>query len=1197
MKTKTCLAAALLGLAAVNNLPAGVTITRQPTNQWVSLGAHVTNAVIVSSTAPPITYQWYGLGAPLPDATNRILVLTNIQLAQAGEYYVVVNDTDNQPVQSSTATVTVDPTFEKITEGPLVTDVEPTEDSTWWDYDNDGDLDVVVHVAPPHGPGVIQSFYRNDGNSEFTKITTNAVALTPKRGLLAAVGDADNDGDQDLYLGSNVWQANEPKDDLFRNEGNGRFTAVADGPWRSDLDHTFDCTFVDFNEDGLLDIFVVNWDQPPCLYRQTVAGTFTRATATEVGPIMANPGHSLNAAWVDYDNDGDWDLWFEEYRGFTRLYQNDGKGFFSLATPASFAQSPGGHGVWADFDNDGYPELFVGGDTETGVRPNALYRGTAGEDFQNVATTTGVALTMATWASAVGDYDNDGWLDIFAQHWNEGQTSRTNVLFRNRGDGTFEPVDVGSPIRDGDQRLGVRWVDCDNDGFLDLFMTCGTASGTTAYARLNHLFRNNLAATGNTNHWLKVKLIGQAANRSGIGAKIRVKATIAGKEIWQVRELTGNGYSQTCPGLIAHIGLGDATQADILRVEWPSGNVQEFADVTPDRLLTLTEQVRITPLRPSASLGGSVTITAQLNGTWQWYHDGVALDGKTTKTLTLSNIQAADAGRYSVVVDTGSGTFTNHVYLLVDTQFERIAMGDTTASWGAAWGDYNNDGYPELFVGVGGGIAPTPCSLYRNNQDGTLTKATPEEAGDLVAVARNAQSGAWGDYDNDGHLDLITSDNNDDPRSALWRNLGNGRFEEMTGAGSFRADRFWNTPIWGDFNRDGRIDLAVANAWDQPPQYAAWCRDLLYFNQGDGTFLKATEGDLGAYRAGAMVEGGAAGDMDGDGDLDILLCSHTGIHWFENDGTGRFRRITQGFPTISGVSITPSWADYDNDGRLDVFVAVAYEAATSQLIHNDGDGQWTKIPLGPGLQTSCGSWADYDNDGDLDLLLTRGQSMTTSNILYANNGDGTFTQVTLGSLANDQGRAAGSAWADYDNNGFQDLFVTSHAGFPEVLYRNHGNGNHWISFKLVGTRSNRSAIGAKVRVQATIFGKNYWQMREIGGGNRHQNDLRPHFGLGNATVATKVRVEWPSGIIEEFSNLARDRFYTIVEPSLWGALKPNGTFELSVTGSTNRVCQIQTSTNLVHWTALTNFTGQGETPVKITDPEAPAHTQRFYRLK
>jgi enediyne biosynthesis protein E4 len=468
----------------------------------------------------------------------------------------------------------------------------------------------------------------------------------------------------------------------------------------------------------------------------------------------------------------------------------------------------------------------------------------------------------------------------------------------------------------------------------------------------------------------------------------------------------------------------------------------------------------------------------------------------------------------------------------------------------------------------------------------------------VVGQLRGWQCAAWADFDNDGDLDLMVTDNPlaGEPQPALWLNIGNGRFEDATQAGSFLSDRPWCAPIWGDFNRDGFLDLAVANAWDKPPSEPDWSRNLLYFNGGDGAFRKETEGDFVAYRAGAMIEGGAAGDMDDDGDLDLVLTGGSGrLAWFENDGAGGFRQVTVTLPPMSGTLITPAWADYDNDGRLDVFVA-AY-SQTSQLLHNDGDGQWTAIPLGHALQTSAGSWADYDNDGDLDLFITRGQTTTTTNLLYANNGDGTFTQVTLGSLANDQGLWAGSAWADYDNNGFRDLFMTSHAGYPEVLYRNHGNDNHWISFKLVGTRSNRSAIGAKVRVQATIFGKTYWQMREVGGGNRHQNDLRPHFGLGDAPRAATVRVEWPSGAVEEFSNLARDQFYTIVEPSLRGAMKPNGEFELSVWASTNRVCTIDYSGDLSAWITLTNFTGQGETPVTYIDTAAPSQNHRFYRMK
>jgi hypothetical protein len=201
-----------------------------------------------------------------------------------------------------------------------------------------------------------------------------------------------------------------------------------------------------------------------------------------------------------------------------------------------------------------------------------------------VASAAGVALANNAWASAWGDYDNDGWLDLFVASFENG----TNLFYHNRGDGTFEKLDVGSPIRDGNLRATVAWVDYDNDGFLDLFITCG--SGT---ALPNHLYRNNVAALGNTNHWLKVKLVGTASNRSGIGAKIRVKATIAGKEIWQVREISGNSGYQGGYGLAAHFGLGDSVQATTVRIEWPSGIVQTLTNVPTGQLgqppLTITE--------------------------------------------------------------------------------------------------------------------------------------------------------------------------------------------------------------------------------------------------------------------------------------------------------------------------------------------------------------------------------------------------------------------------------------------------------------------------------------------------------------------------------------------------------------------------------------------------------------------------------
>jgi hypothetical protein len=673
MKPQILLATAILGLATLSEARAVVTITRQPTNQWVSLGAHVTNQVSLTSTAPPITYQWHGPSGQLLTGEMNVsyvtleLVLPSIQTTQAGEYDVVLSDADPGSVQSDTARISVNPTFIKITEGPLVTTVARSHNATWWDYDGDGYLDLIVQWVSNVNPGVAQAFYRNQGDGTFVQITTTAIALTPRNGLGGAVGDCDNDGDQDVYLTSGYQSGETPLDDLFRNDGNGRFTALLDQPWSMDFDFSFDCSFVDLDQDGWLDVFVnissFSVGQPPCVYRQTPPGTFVKLTDAEVGSILTSVLLSDNAAWVDYDNDGDLDLLRVDYRGGSELHQNNGRGFFQVATPASLVQSPGGKGYWVDFDNDGFPELFVGGSAEPPIRPNALYRGVGGQNFTDVTAQAGVGVTMSTWAAAVGDYDNDGWLDILATDcdFSGGTASRPNVLFHNRGDGTFEQVDVGSPIRDGDSRIDVRFVDYDNDGFLDLLMICGSD-----FLRLNHMYRNNGLGIGNTNHWLKIKLNGQASNRSGIGAKIRVKATIGGKEIWQMREMTGNGYSQTCPGLIAHFGLGDSVQATTVRIEWPSGVVQELANVAAGQVLTVTEHQVGSPQPPSfagasfSPIGFDLTIAEPAAGVVYVLESSTDL-----ATWTKLMVRTSTGGTYEWVDEQASNQPTRFYRLVV----------------------------------------------------------------------------------------------------------------------------------------------------------------------------------------------------------------------------------------------------------------------------------------------------------------------------------------------------------------------------------------------------------------------------------------------------------------------------------------------------------------------------------------------------
>jgi ASPIC/UnbV protein/VCBS repeat protein len=246
------------------------------------------------------------------------------------------------------------------------------------------------------------------------------------------------------------------------------------------------------------------------------------------------------------------------------------------------------------------------------------------------------------------------------------------------------------------------------------------------------------------------------------------------------------------------------------------------------------------------------------------------------------------------------------------------------------------------------------------------------------------------------------------------------------------------------------------------------------------------------------------------------------------------------------------------------------------------------------------TWGDYDNDGFIDLFVNTYNCCTTPspNFLYHNNGDGTFTRVLSGIVVNDQGFANGSAWGDYDNDGFLDLFVarSANVALPNLFYRNNGNSNSWIKIKLVGTVSNRSAIGAKVRTQTVIRGQTMWQLREIGAGGRG-NPLEAHFGLGDATNVDTVRIEWPSGTVQELHNLAAKQFLTISEPPRLNALRSsaNDPFQTQLSCWAGFDFAVETSSNLIEWTPWTTVTTTNRT-TRIDDPAGTSQAQRFYRV-
>jgi hypothetical protein len=584
--------------------------------------------------------------------------------------------------------------------------------------------------------------------------------------------------------------------------------------------------------------------------------------------------------------------------------------------------------------------------------------------------------------------------------------------------------------------------------------------------------------------------------------------------------------------------------------------------------------IRMQPAGLSRSLGDRVTLSVTANSdaplTYQWQRDGLPVANATNRLLTLTNLTSAVAGTYSVVVSNAAGKVTSEAAVLhVDTLFSLQIVSPISRDNGSApsWGDYDNDGFIDLYC-----AGDTEHLLYRNGRDGTFAKVGKTNA--LVArsfAPSDVGAGYWADYDNDGNLDLFApvGAGGSPERNQLFHGLGNGRFESITTAPVGREITEGWSAAWADFNRDGYLDLFVANTpWD--PNSSKTTSNTLYLGQADGSFIRSRPPGLEAFQA--RNYGCAVGDFDGDGFPDIAMSVRPFrfVILFNHEGKDFDAvSLSNGGGNLGGIAA----GDFDNNGSLDLFGSWVNGTA-NHLFLNDGSGSFEDVSdAGPALEparSQSAAWGDYDNDGYPDLFVPRTANWTgdwagdgADDSLWHNNGDGTFSRIEAGSVGNDGVSSLGAAWGDYDNDGFLDLAV---AGFPGRLYHNTGNQNAWLLLKLVGTKSNRSAIGAKVKMTATIRGQNLTQFREIGAGACFgQNDPRPHFGLGDATQAQTVEIEWPSGQTQTLSNVAARQILTVTEPG--GAprlsVTPDGVLHLD--GDPNKAYLVESSSQLTEW--------------------------------
>jgi len=1108
--------------------------------------------------------------------------------------------------------------FAERTQTTALGDLGVTNALAWADYDNDGITDVFVANAGRSGRLYRGSSGAFSVESGFPEESGTADAAS------AAWADYDHDGRIDLYVVSSGLLGGS-QNRLYHNDTTGIFTDVTGNSSTGNTGFGLCGQWVDFDCDGDPDIYVVNYGEPNELYSNNGNGTFTEMGDTTG---LNDSGDGTAAAWCDYNGDGYPDLYLVNENSGNILFKNDGDSTFTdVTTTAGVGHTGSGSAAaWGDFDNDGDFDLFLANKDSVHV----LFRNLGDGTFGRVGESSGLSVRGAARSAAWLDFDLDGNLDLIVTF-----SDSANKLYQNMGDTTF--VNVAAPI--GIDSLGywnaATWADPTNQGAPDIYL--GRRNGRNLY------FDNNVNES-----WLKVKLHGVVSNRFGIGAKVRVKAD--GKAY--VRWIDGGTGSMSEPAAL--FGLADASVVDSLTVFWPCGLRRDTTGVEIDNVLTWYETDSIFPqidsttlypdttfldgpyeiyskitdnnfssavLRYSTDRGQTYTavsmtaqggdfylgnIPGQDSGTRVYYYVS-ALDsvGHITKdpyfapdsfymfsvddsvpdidSLTALPDTDNQTGPYAVYARASDNDSLRNVYLVwsiyrqgmlsekdsvamdlvgadtlgydfsaelagrsIGTQINYYAnavdlAGNFTVYPGAGVdssrsfrvADFSRRTLVDTsYAAMGIGVSVADYNLdgwpdiFLANSDkkdyllkGTDSLFTDVSTATVGTTVHTTTGGYWGDYNNDRYPDLYIVALG---ANVLLSNDRDGTFTDITEtAGLGDEGEGWGC-AWVDYDNDGLLDLFVVNKDGS---------DRLYHNQGDSTFVdQASEAGLSGSAGGVAC---AWADYDRDGYQDVYVVYYEATNkLYRNLGDSTFTEVTSTAGVAGGLtSASASWFDYNNDGFPDLYLV---EQPEDILYRANSDGTFTQIELSSdGLSIQPGgfgaAWGDFNNDGFPDLIKSRGETgKKDRNAVLRGKAGGSFDNYTFESGITDFGEYRGVAWLDYDRDGKLDVVLNSRAGLAR-LYRNiiSSTDNHYLRVSLQGTASNVSGLGAG----ATAFFEGNIACRQLGSGTGFTGASEPvlHFGLGSATTVDSLVIDWPSGMRQSLLAVAADQLLAVVE--------------------------------------------------------------------